>query len=197
MYNISEFSKLINKSVVTLQRWDRTGVLSPETRSPTNRRLYSHQQYLDYCNIKTKPEDRQTIIYARVSSFGQKNDLNNQIIFLENYCSTNNINADMLLSDIGSGLNYKRKNFLKIVKLIIAHQVNEIIITHKDRWVRFGFEFFEWFCEQYQTKLTIINEEKTSPQEELCKDLLSIIHVFSSRLYGLRKYNFNEICKES
>lgn len=79
--------------------------------------------------------------------------------------------------------------------MILNNEISEIILTHKDRLVRFGFEFFEWLCLEYNVKLNIINEEKTSPQQELCKDLMSIIHVFSSRLYGLRKYNFNEICK--
>ncbi len=197
MYNISQFSKLIGKSVKTLQRWDRENILKPDTRSPTNRRMYSKQQYLSYSNIKENDINKEIIIYARVSSFNQKNDLKNQINFIESFCQQNDINNYNLLSDIGSGLNYKRKNFLRLTKMIITNQVSEIIITHKDRLVRFGFELFEWLCNEYNVKLTIINEEKTSPQEELCKDLISIIHVFSSRLYGLRKYNFNEICKEN
>lgn len=196
MYNISQFSKLIGKSVKTLQRWDRENILKPEVRSLTNRRMYSHQQYLSLTNKSVLlTNDKVIILYARVSSFNQKSDLKNQIEFIENYCTLNNISNYDLLTDIGSGLNYKRKNFIKLVKMILNHEVSEIILTHKDRLVRFGFDFFEWLSTEYNVKLTLINEEKTSPQEELCKDLISIIHVFSSRLYGLRKYNFNEICK--
>lgn len=196
MYNISKFAKLIGKSVKTLQRWDRENIFKPDMRSITDRRMYSHEQYLSFFNQKPFT-NKEIILYARVSSFNQKNDLKNQINFIENYCNINNIGHYNLLTDIGSGLNYKRKNFLKLVKMILNSEVSEIILTHKDRLVRFGFDFFLWLCTEYNVKLTIINEEKTSPQEELCKDLMSIVHVFSSRLYGLRKYNFNEICKEN
>jgi predicted site-specific integrase-resolvase len=100
---------------------------------------------------------------------------------------------------IGSGLNYKRKQFLNLIKLIIDNKVDSIYITNKDRLVRFGFELIEFLCQNYNTKIIIIDKENNlSPQQEMVNDLMSIIHVFSSKLYGLRKYKnkFKEMVEE-
>jgi predicted site-specific integrase-resolvase len=92
------------------------------------------------------------------------------------------------LEEIGSALNYKRKKFNKIFERIELGQVSYLIVAHKDRLVRFGFEWFENFCERHGTKLMIVNGDSLSPESEMVQDLLSIIHVFSARLYGLRSY---------
>lgn len=92
------------------------------------------------------------------------------------------------LQDIGSGLNYKRKNFVVLMEMVEHGEVSEIVAAHQDRLVRFGYEWFEKFCRDHGTTLTMMNAETLSPEEEMTQDLLSIIHCFSSRLYGLRKY---------
>lgn len=198
MYKVGEFAKLIKKSVKTLQRWDREGFYHPEVKTPTGHRLYSHKQYLEYFNIENNIK-RKNIVYCRVSSSGQKNDLKTQKEFLTKFTFNSGISVDDFYEDIGSGLNYKRKNFIKLTKEIINGEIETLIIAHKDRLVRFGFEWFEWLCGEYNTKILIINDDKLSPEEEMCTDLMSIIHVFSSRLYGLRKYKkeLNETCKEN
>lgn len=198
MYSTGQFGKLIKKSVKTLQRWDRENILKPEIRTQSNRRLYSHNQYLNYFNLSNN-SIKKNIIYIRVSSNNQKNDLKSQKDFLSKFTINMGLSINEIYEDIGSGLNYKRKNFLKLIKEVINGEINSIVIAHKDRLIRFGFDFFEWLCNEYNTKIYIINDEKLSPQEELCKDLTSIIHVFSSRLYGLRKYKnlINETCKEN
>jgi putative resolvase len=198
MYKVGEFAKLIKKSVKTLQRWDRENILKPEVRTQTNRRLYSHKQYLDYFNIENNLK-RKNVIYCRVSSSGQKNDLKTQKEHLNKFTLNAGLSIDDIYEDIGSGLNYKRKNFLKLVKEILNGEIDTVVIAHKDRLVRFGFEWFEWLCNENDVNLKIINDEKLSPEEEMCNDLMSIIHVFSSRLYGLRKYKkeINETCKEN
>jgi predicted site-specific integrase-resolvase len=198
MYSTGQFGKLIKKSVKTLQRWDRENILKPEIRTQSNRRLYSHNQYLNYFNLSNN-SIKKNIIYIRVSSNNQKNDLKSQKDFLSKFTLNMGLSINEIYEDIGSGLNYKRKNFLKLIKEVINGEINSIVIAHKDRLIRFGFDFFEWLCNEYNTKIYIINDEKLSPQEELCKDLTSIIHVFSSRLYGLRKYKnlINETCKEN
>lgn len=198
MYKIGEFSKLIKKSVKTLQRWDREGTLKPDIRTSTNRRLYSHKQYLDYFNINNNIK-RKNVAYIRVSSSSQKNDLKSQKDYINKFSLNAGLSLDDIYEDVGSGLNYKRKNFLKLTQEIINREINTIIIAHKDRLVRFGFEYFQWLCDNNDVKILIINDENLSPQEEMVKDLMSIIHVFSSRLYGLRKYKntINEACKEN
>ena len=192
MYNITQFSKLIGKSVKTLQRWDRENILKPSFRTPTNRRMYSEEQHLNYIN-KTLIINRKNIIYCRVSSIGQKNDLKTQKDYIIDFTRNNGISIDDIYEDIGSGLNFNRKKFNILLNEIMSNKINTIVIAHKDRLVRFGYEIFKCICDKYNVKILTINDERLSPQEELCKDLTSIIHVFSSRLYGLRRYK--NICK--
>lgn len=186
IYRPYEFAKLIGKSVQTLQRWDREGILKAH-RSQTNRRYYTHEQYLEYIGQKATAE-KKNIVYYRVSSSGQKDDLLNQKEALEEFCQAKGLEVSEWLSDIGSGLNYKRRDFLSLMEMVERGEVATIIIAHKDRLVRFGFEWFELFCKNHGTNIIIMNQESLSPEEEMTKDLLSIIHCFSSRLYGLRKY---------
>ena len=133
-------------------------------------------------------QNKKIIIYCRVSSAGQKKDLISQRRSVEFFCLVAGKTIDETLEDVGSGLNYKRKNFLRLMEMVEGGEVSEIVIAHKDRLVRFGFEWFEKFCVDHGVILTVMNAESLSPEEEMTKDLLSIIHCFSSRLYGLRKY---------
>ncbi len=181
IYNVSQMAEKLNVSVITLQRWDREGRLKA-FRTPTNRRYYTQEQ-LDSLLGENCQDKKLVIGYARVSSNNQKDDLKNQKDFI-----LSKEKCDKLYSDIGSGLNYKRKNFNKILDLVAENKVDKIIITYKDRFIRFGFEWFENYCEKYGTKIVILNEEEKSYQQELVEDLISIIHVFSCRIYGLRKY---------
>ncbi len=184
-YSPKEFGLLIGRTTNTLQRWDRQKVLKAH-RSLTGRRYYTHEQYLEV--IGQKAVSRYLVIYCRVSSAGQKKDLISQRNALESFCFAYGKAIDKKMEDIGSGLNYKRKNFILLMEMVERGEVGEIVIAHKDRLVRFGFEWFEKFAQDHGTKITVMNSEALSPQEEMTKDLLSIIHCFSSRLYGLRKY---------
>jgi putative resolvase len=128
------------------------------------------------------------VVYARVSSAGQKDDLKRQKAALEQFCIGAGKGVDEWLDDIGSGLNLKRKNFVALMKRVEQGEISEIVIAHKDRLVRFGYEWFEAYCVDHGTTLTVMNAESLSPEQEMTQDLLAIIHCFSSRLYGLRKY---------
>lgn len=185
VYRPHEFGKLIGRSSQTLRRWDRLGILKAH-RTLTNRRYYTHDQYLQVIGQKAK--ERHIIAYCRVSSTGQKGDLVNQKAALEQFCIATGKPVALWLEDIGSGLNYERKHFVRLMEMVERGEVSEIVIAHKDRLVRFGYEWFNKFCLNHGTTLTVMNAESLSPEEEMTKDLLSIIHCFSSRLYGLRKY---------
>jgi putative resolvase len=184
-YPPREFGSLIGRTTNTLQRWDRRGILKAH-RTLTGRRYYTHNQYLEV--IGQKSSKKRLIIYCRVSSSGQKKDLISQRNAVESFCLSQGKTIDLKFEDIGSGLNYKRKNFILLLEMVERGEVSEIVIAHKDRLVRFGFEWFAKFCKDHGTSIVILNAESLSPQEEMTKDLLSIIHCFSSRLYGLRKY---------
>ncbi|NCS21081.1 MAG: IS607 family transposase [Microcystis aeruginosa G11-06] len=136
-----------------------------------------------YCLEDYEPESKSIICYARVSTHGQKDDLERQAEFLRSKYPRAEI-----ITEIGSGLNFKRERFLSILERIHQRNVALLAVAYPDRLARFGFPLIEWLCEQCECKLVVLNESKLSPQEELIQDILSILHCFSARFYGLRKY---------
>ena len=133
---------------------------------------------------------QQTIgaIYCRVSSHHQKDDLDRQIKAIQQLYPKHQI-----FKDVGSGINFKRPNFLKLIENAIAGNFNEIVVAHKDRFSRFAFEFFEWLLQQYNVKLLVLDkDDHKSDEQELAEDLLSIVHDFSCRQNGKRKYKNKE-----
>ena len=186
-YKPCEFAKKLNVSVKTLQRWDNAGILKAR-RSPTGRRYYTETQYLEYMGQPAEQEKRNVIIYARVSSAGQKDDLKNQITFLREYANAKGIIVDEVLTDIGSGLNFKRKKWNELLMRAQNKEFSQILVAHKDRFIRFGFEWYQQWLAQYGIEIVVVNNEELSPEKEMVEDLISVIHVFSCRIYGLRKY---------
>ena len=186
-YKPKDFAELLGVSVKTLQRWDRDGILKAN-RTPTDRRYYTYDQYLQFKGIQTENDIRETVIYARVSTRNQKDDLQNQVEFLKQFCNAKGIIVNQCVEDFGSGLNYNRKKWNKLLDEVMANKIKTIVISNKDRFIRFGYDWFEKFCEKFNTKIIIVNNETLSPNEELVQDIISILHVFSCRLYGLRKY---------
>lgn len=184
IYSPKQFGKLIGKSVNTLQKWDRQGIL-PAFRSPTNRRYYTHEQYLQYRGLISS-EQGKVIAYTRVASPSQKKDLMVQREAICAYCLYHHINVDQWMEDIGSALNYKRKGFNEVVEQIELGQVRRLIIVYQDRFVRFGYDWFEHFCQRHGTDITVIKSDAFSPEEEMARDLIAIVTVFSARLHGLR-----------
>jgi len=177
IYRPNEFAKLIAKTTSTLQRWDREGILKAH-RSPTNRRFYTHDQLSKVLGVKET--NRIAISYCRVSSSNQKNDLLSQQKAVAAFCTSAGIAINEIISEIGGGLNLKRK---------------QLVVAHKDRLARFGMDWFEHYLEQHGCHLVVINNESLSPESEMVQDLMAIIHCFSCRLYGLRRYK--KIIKEA
>ena len=186
-YRLNEFSELLGVSVKTLQRWDREGILKAH-RTPTNRRYYTYDQYLQFKGQSGETDRRDTVIYARVSSRGQKDDLKKQVEFLKTFCNARGMIVNQCVEDYGSGLNYNRKKWNELLTQVMDGKIKTIVISHKDRFIRFGFDWFESFCRKFETSILVVNNEAFSPQEELVDDIVSILHVFSCRLCGLRKY---------
>ena len=172
-------------SVKTLQRWDRG---DSEANPPTDRRYYTYDQYLQFKGINTENDNRQIVIYARVSTRNQKMIYKKPSNFLRQFCMLKGIIVDQCIEDYGSGLNYNRKKWNQLLDEVMEQKIKTIIVTHKDRFVRFGYDWFEKFCMKFNTTIVVVNNEELSPQEELVQDIVSILHVFSCRLYGLRKY---------
>lgn len=193
-YKPKDFAELVGVSVKTLQRWDRDGILKAN-RTPTNRRYYTYDQYLQFRGIQTENDIRDVVIYARVSTRNQKDDLKNQVEFLKQFCNSKGMIVSQCIEEFGSGLNYNRKKWNKLLEEVMENKIKIIAISNKDRFIRFGYDWFEKFCERFHTKIIIVNNEALSPNEEFVQDIISILHVFSCRLYGLRKYK-NQIKKD-
>jgi len=186
-FTVTEAAKRLHRTVRTLQRWDRDGVLVPR-RTPTNRRVYSKQQLDEFQGVVQPMTARRNIAYCRVSSMAQKPDLKNQRRVVEEFCIAHGLAGVEFIEEVGGGLNFKRKKFLKLVDALLSGEVGTLVLAHKDRLVRFGYELLEFLCEQQGCSLLVINSEKLSPEQEMVQDLMTIIHCFSSRLYGLRNY---------
>ncbi|GCE22154.1 IS607 family transposase [Dictyobacter kobayashii] len=131
---------------------------------------------------------RRIIAYCRVSSVAQKPELENQRRILAECCEANSYGVDEWISEIGGGLNFKRKQFLRLIDAIIAGEVAVLLIAHKDRLARFGYHLLVHLCETHDCELVVMNTEQLSPEQEFVQDLIAIPHCFSSRLYGLRNY---------
>ena len=186
-YKPKEFAELLNVTVKTLQRWDREKTLVAN-RTPTNRRYYTYDQYLQFKGIGRDADFRKIVIYTRVSTRNQADNLENQVDFLQNYVNAKGLIVDEVIRDYGSGLNYNRKKWNQLLGEVMENKVKMIFVSHKDRFVRFGFDWFEKFCNKFNVEIVVVKNDKLSPHEELVQDIVSILHVFSCRLYGLRKY---------
>lgn len=176
-----EASKILGVNLDTLRRMAERGEIK-HIRTDTGRYLFDISSFIKRGNPDI--QERKTICYARVSSRGQKSDLQNQIALLKTkYPETE------VISDFGSGLNFHRKGLEKIMDLAYKGELKEIVVTYKDRLCRFGFELIEYILKtQSNAKIVVLCHNSTSKESELATDLLSIITVFSARMHGLRKY---------
>ncbi|MFD0897399.1 IS607 family transposase [Loigolactobacillus binensis] len=186
MIKPNDMAKRLGVTVRTLQEWDRRGKL-PAHRSPTNRRYYTEEQYQAYIN--DEPTAKKIVAYARVSTNGQKADLKNQIMFIQTYANAKGLILDEVMTDIGSGLNYDRNKWNKLLEEVLKNKVGTIFITYKDRFIRFGYDWFEHLCSAHGAKIIVLNNQATSPDRELVADTIDIVDDFTDRLSGLHKYS--------
>jgi excisionase family DNA binding protein len=181
LVSIGEAAKILGVSVQTLRRWEREGKLVPLRTAGGTRRY-------ELATLRREPakEDRITVAYARVSSHDQKADLERQKQVLELFCSARGWTFE-LVSDLGSGMNYQKKGLRQLLDGIVSGRVGRLVITHKDRLLRFGAELVFSICEAKRVEVVIVNQgDNASFEEDLAKDVLEIITVFSARLYGSR-----------
>ena len=177
VYKPNQLADKLKVSKETLRLWAESGKIKT-IKTDGGHRRYIYDDKTDTKDTKVK------FIYTRVSSAKQQPDLERQIKFLQKIYPDYKV-----ISDIGSGLNFKRKGFNKLLEAILTGTVKEVVVAHKDRLCRFGFEIFENLCKHFSTTLTIVDDKDGKSQtDELAEDLLSIITVFTARFYGQRKY---------
>jgi excisionase family DNA binding protein len=187
--SIGEAAKELGISTKTLRRWTDAGKIRFE-RSPTGQRRFF---LADIKRITPRElntlDERITINYARVSSHDRKNDLIRQAQVLEAFSASNGWQFETI-QDLGSGLNYNKKGLKKLLKRIMSGDVGRLVITHKDRLLRFGSELVFAMCEEFETEVVIINKspEESTFEQELVTDMIELVTVFSARLYGARSH---------
>lgn len=197
LLTIQQAASLIGVTTKTLRRWEDEG------RLKSKRTAGNHRRYEVSSLIGSKNKNDLTICYARVSSHDQKDDLKRQVQVLESYASGKGFSFE-IIQDLGSGMNYKKKGLVRLIKMICSSNVQRLIITHKDRLLRFGSELIFSLCEHFGVEVIMINKSSESTYEEdLTHDVLEIITVFSARLYGSRSHKnkkivaqLNEVAKE-
>jgi excisionase family DNA binding protein len=174
-----EAADTLGVSVSSLRRWETEGKLKA-IRTPGGQRRYLLTEIEETASLTSTVR---IVLYARVSTHSQRDDLDRQIEFLRS-----NFPTGECISEVGSGLNFRRRKFLSILDRVLAGDIDKLVVAHPDRFVRFGFELVKWLCEKHECELLVLHENKLSPEQELVQDMLSIVHCFSARLYGLRKY---------
>lgn len=185
LIGINEASELLGVSITTLRRWDKAGLLVAE-RTPGGHRKYDISKIDPNLLHGVGSVSRKTVAYARVSSHDQKDDLERQTKVLELYCARQGWQFE-IIKDLGSGMNYRKKGLKRLLDDILNNQIGRLVLTHKDRLLRFGAELVFALCEARNVEVVIINQgENLSFEEELAQDVLEIITVFSARLYGSR-----------
>lgn len=193
-YTINEFSKILGVSAQTLRNWDRNGKLHPHHTSNNGYRYYCHEQLNQVMNI-TPNINKMVIGYCRVSSNKQKDDLERQVENMKLYLMAQGKPFE-IITDIGSGINYKKKGLKELLKRISQNNVEKVVVLYKDRLLRFGFELVEYMASLYNCDIEIIDNTEKSEQQELVEDLVQIITVFSCKLQGKRANKARRMVEE-
>ena len=190
--SIGEAALALGVCTKTLRRWESKQQLSPSFRTAGAHRRYA-KEVID--RLKSTPneaaaeEPRPTLTYARVSSHDQVGDLKRQTQTLRSYCTREKeLAEDKVVSgeDVGSGMNFKKKGLRTVLKAVLGKEIAEVVVAYPDRLTRFGFELIRMVCEFQGVRLTVLEEKQAPAVDQLGRDLIEIITVFSSRLYGQR-----------
>jgi putative resolvase len=182
-YSIGETALKLGVSVVTIRRWDKLGKLPSQFRTIGNHRRFTAKTIARIHQDKA----RINVCYARVSSYDQKKDLETQASYLSHYCREQQI-EHIVIKDLGSGLNFKKKGLNKLIGMILSGEIDTIYVSNKDRLLRFGSELVVKIAAQFNTNIVFLEDKAQNFEQTLAKDVLEIITVFSAKLYGSRSH---------
>src|SRR6266513_3818046 len=180
-------AKYISRHPKTLQAMDRAGVV-PARRTASGRRYWLPPDLDRYLGRTAGERPRRTVCYCRVSFPSAAPGFEEPAAIVEEFAIAKGIANLEFIEEIGGGLNFKRPKFTALVGSVVADEVAMLVVAHKDRLARFGFELLQHLCRKHGSELLVLNTEKVSPEQEMVQDLMAITHCFSSRLYGLRNY---------
>lgn len=172
---------LTGLSANTLRKYADNGTIRAERIGEKRQRLFDVSDLMSV--NKSDDRGKPVVCYCRVSSGKQKDDLARQVAYMRQQFPDSEI-----IQDVGSGLNFKRKGLQAVLRRLMQGDKFTLIVAHRDRLCRFGVELFRFMLEQNGGELVVLDKSEVSPQRELTEDLLSILHVFSCRMHGLRRY---------
>ena len=187
LYRIGEFAERIGRSASTVRRWEAEGRLVAK-RTPSGQRYFDDSDVRKVLRPGFTEDARRTVVYCRVSSPGQKSDLASQVAAMEQFCLARGLAVDEWVSEIGGGMNLRRTKFVALMDAVDRGDVGTIVVAHRDRLARFGFDFLEHVANRDGCDIIVANQESLSPRQELVEDLLAIVDTFSCRVHGLRRY---------
>ena len=191
--SIQQAAVFLGVSTQTLRRWEKAKKIQPSHRTKGGQRRYDITLLQPQRILEDKLQQLPTLAYARVSSHDQKDDLQRQIQMLEMYCSAQGWTFE-IIKDLGSGMNYQKQGLKDLLERIMNGQIRRLVLTHKDRLLRFGAELVFSLCATKHIEVVIINQgDEPTFEEELAKDVLEIITVFSARLYGSRSHKNKQL----
>ena len=191
--SINKVAKQLNKSAQTLRNWEKTGELIPAYKTKYGYRYYTEEQINKLLGVEEK--ERVTIGYCRVSSRKQQDDLERQIENMRNYLCAKGYKFE-IITDIGSGINYNKAGLNILIDKVIKGEVDKVVVLHRDRLLRFGFELLENLCKKYDTTIEIVDNTPKTEEQELVEDLVQIITVFSCKLQGKRANKMKKVIAE-
>jgi len=184
--SITEFANKLGVIPDTVRRWERSGKLSPD-RTQGGHRRYTEKDIQQALGIREKDKEKRNVIYCRVSGHDQEEALSKQVEAMELFALGRGLITETI-TEIGDGMNMSRPKLLQLVQDIIWGDVQTVIVAHKDRLVRFGFELLEHIADLHDCKIIAVNLERHSPHHELVEDFMSIVDTFSHRLGGLSEH---------
>lgn len=185
LMSIGKFAKELGVTPEHVRTMHRTGEVIPARISEKGTRYYSEEQLRELKNSRTPQREEKVVAYCRVSTKSQKDTLDKQVENVKSYMYAKGYSFEVI-TDIGSGINYKNKGLQKLITLINSNQVTKVVVLHKDRLIQFGFELIQLLCDLHGVSIEIVDNSERSNDEELTNDLIEIITVFANRLYGSR-----------
>lgn len=185
LMSIGKFAKELGVTPEHVRTMHRTGEVIPARISEKGTRYYSEEQLRELKNTQFSQREEKVVAYCRVSTKSQKDDLEKQVENVKSYMYAKGYSFEVI-TDIGSGINYKNKGLQELISVIDSNQVTKVVILYKDRLVRFGFELIQLLCELHGVEIEIIDNSEHSTDEELTDDLIQIVTLFANRLYGSR-----------
>ncbi|SRR5579875_57280 len=189
LLTLKEAKKLLGVTTRTIQRWDKEGKIKV-VRTIGGRRRIPESEIKRVLGLK---EERVVVGYARVSSSTRRDDLERQKQLILNYAKDRGYGEVQILTDIGSGLNEKRKSFARLLDMVSDKKASKVVVAYEDRLTRFGFETLRRMFSAFGTNIEVVNHEEKAPQQEMVEDLITIVSHFAGELYGLRSHRYKEV----